>query len=137
MPCSTTGKQWLRLDTEKVLWLLLVVLAVVTRFYLLDARVISHDESLHTYYSWELFKGKGYQHNPMMHGPFQFHALALSYLLFGDSDFSARIPASLGRGCGAALSVLSPVVWQNRCLPSRAIRADIAVFTILYALCAQ
>jgi uncharacterized protein (TIGR03663 family) len=94
--------QWLRLDTEKVLWLLLVVLAVVTRFYLLDARVISHDESLHTYYSWELFKGKGYQHNPMMHGPFQFHALALSYLLFGDSDFSARIPAALS-GVAAVL----------------------------------
>ena len=31
----------------------------------------------------------------MMHGPFQFHALALSYFLFGVSDFTARIPSVL------------------------------------------
>jgi predicted membrane-bound mannosyltransferase/sugar lactone lactonase YvrE len=31
----------------------------------------------------------------MMHGPFQFHILALTYFLFGVSDFTARIPAAL------------------------------------------
>ena len=30
---------------------------------------MSHDESLHTVYSWQLFDGRGYQHQPMMHGP--------------------------------------------------------------------
>ncbi|NJC98007.1 MAG: TIGR03663 family protein [Anaerolineae bacterium] len=73
----------------------IIILALVTRFYDLGTRVMSHDESLHTYFSWLLYRGQGYQHTPMMHGPFQFHALALSYFLFGVSDFTARIPAVL------------------------------------------
>ncbi len=31
----------------------------------------------------------------MMHGPLQFHLIALSYFLFGPSDFAARLPAAL------------------------------------------
>jgi len=31
----------------------------------------------------------------MMHGPLQFHLLALTYFFFGDSDFTARIPAAI------------------------------------------
>src|ERR1041385_8739896 len=73
----------------------IILLAIVTRFYNLDARVMSHDESLHTYFSWLLYRGQGYQHTPMMHGPWQFHWIALSYFLFGVSDFTARIPAAL------------------------------------------
>jgi len=73
----------------------IILLAIITRFYNLGSRVMSHDESLHTYFSWLLYRGQGYQHTPMMHGPFQFHALALSYFLFGVSDFTARIPSVL------------------------------------------
>ena len=78
---------------EIVLFAGIILLAFVTRFYNLGARVMSHDESLHTYYSWLLYRGLGYQHNPMMHGPYQFHLIALSYFLFGVSDFTARIPS--------------------------------------------
>jgi len=56
---------------------------------------MSHDESLHTYYSWLLYHGSGYIHNPMMHGPLQFHLIALSYFLFGVSDFVARFPHAI------------------------------------------
>jgi predicted membrane-bound mannosyltransferase/sugar lactone lactonase YvrE len=80
---------------ERVLFAAILILAVVSRFYDLGARVMSHDESLHTYFSWLLYKGDGYQHNPMMHGPLQFHLIALSYFLFGPSDFSARLPAAV------------------------------------------
>jgi uncharacterized protein (TIGR03663 family) len=73
----------------------IMLLALVTRFYDLGTRVMSHDESLHTYFSWLLYRGQGYQHTPMMHGPFQFHIIALTYFLFGVSDFTARIPAVL------------------------------------------
>ena len=72
-----------------------MILAIFTRFYDLEARVMSHDESLHTYFSWLLYRGQGYQHAPMMHGPYQFHIIALSYFLFGVSDFTARIPTVL------------------------------------------
>ncbi|MFQ5410073.1 MAG: flippase activity-associated protein Agl23, partial [Anaerolineales bacterium] len=83
------------INWEKAGWLLLIAFAVITRFAALDARVISHDESLHTYYSWQLYKGRGFQHTPLMHGPFQFHAVALSYFLFGDNDFTARVPSAV------------------------------------------
>jgi uncharacterized protein (TIGR03663 family) len=80
---------------ERLLFAAILILAVVSRLYDLGVRVMSHDESLHTYFSWLLYKGDGYQHNPMMHGPWQFHLIALSYFLFGPSDFSARLPAAV------------------------------------------
>jgi uncharacterized protein (TIGR03663 family) len=83
------------INWELVLFTGMVLIAIVTRFYDLGTRVMSHDESLHTYYSWQLFRGSGFQHTPLMHGPFQFVFIALSYFILGDSDFSARIPAIL------------------------------------------
>src|SRR6266508_2661842 len=83
------------ITNEVALFAGIILLAIVTRFYNLDARVMSHDESLHTYFSWLLYRGQGYQHTPMMHGPWQFHWIALSYFLFGVSDVTARIPAAM------------------------------------------
>lgn len=80
---------------EVLIFALIILFAIATRFYNLGARVMSHDESLITYFSWLFYKGNGYQHNPMMHGPLQFHLTALSYFLFGPSDFTARIPPAL------------------------------------------
>lgn len=84
-----------QISWETLLFGLILALAVVSRFYDLGSRVISHDETSHVYYAWRLFRGMGYNHDPITHGPFQFHFLALIYFLFGDSDFSARIPAAL------------------------------------------
>jgi predicted membrane-bound mannosyltransferase/DNA-binding beta-propeller fold protein YncE len=84
-------------------------IAVFTRFYDLGARVMSHDESLHTYYSWLLYRNGDFQHTPLMHGPILFHVTALSYFLFGASDFTARIyPAVLG-----VFMVLSPLLFTR------------------------
>ncbi|MCK4962516.1 MAG: TIGR03663 family protein, partial [Anaerolineales bacterium] len=84
-----------RIDLEVLVYVLLILLAVLTRFYDLDTRVMSHDESLHTWFSWQLNQGRGFAHDPMMHGPLQFHLVSLSYFLFGDSDATSRIPAAL------------------------------------------
>lgn len=81
------------LTTEVMIFAFIILAAIFTRFYDLGSRVMSHDESLHTYFSWLLYRGQGYEHSPMMHGPLQFHLIALSYFLFGASDFTARIPA--------------------------------------------
>jgi len=83
------------ITNEIAIFVAVILLAILTRFYGLEARVMSHDESLHTYFSWLLYRGQGYEHSPMMHGPFQFHIVALSYFLFGASDFTSRIPAVL------------------------------------------
>lgn len=84
-----------RIDIEVLLYVILIALAVVSRFYDLGARVMSHDETTHVYFSWLLSEGQGYQHDPLSHGPFQFHMIALSYFLFGDNDASARFPAAI------------------------------------------
>jgi predicted membrane-bound mannosyltransferase/DNA-binding beta-propeller fold protein YncE len=82
-----------RLNWEILLFALILILAIASRFYNVDARVMSHDETSHTYFSWLLYKGQGYAHDPVTHGPLQFHLVALSLFLFGDSDFSTHIPA--------------------------------------------
>lgn len=96
------------LTIEVLIFSLIILLTIASRFYMLGERVMSHDESLHTYFSWLLYKGQGYTHNPMMHGPLQFHLIALSYFMFGASDFTARIPA-------ATFSILTiAVIWVWR-----------------------
>ena len=69
----------------------LALVGFLLRIHRLAERSIHHDESLHALYSWYLFVGRGYTHDPMMHGPWQFHFPALIYFLFGDSDFTARL----------------------------------------------
>ena len=71
-----------------------MILAVLSRFVSLGDRVMSHDEVNHVVPSYDLFQGRGYRHDPVTHGPFQFHVVALSYFLFGDNDFTSRIPAA-------------------------------------------
>jgi predicted membrane-bound mannosyltransferase/DNA-binding beta-propeller fold protein YncE len=83
------------ITNEIALFAAIILLTIITRFYDLETRVMSHDESLHTYFSWLFYRGQGYQHSPMMHGPLQFHLIAISYFLFGVSDLTARIPAVL------------------------------------------
>ena len=69
----------------------LIAVGLAMRLWDLGARALHHDESLHALYSWKLIAGDGYQHNPMMHGPFQFQANAALFLAFGDSDATSRL----------------------------------------------
>ena len=83
------------LDGEKIAWIVLVLIALLSRTIMLGARAMTHDESLHTVYSFQLFDGRGYQHQPMMHGPLKFILNPLMYFLFGVNDWSARIQVAL------------------------------------------
>lgn len=85
------------LNWEVAFYVVLLVIAVLTRFVGLGDRVMSHDESLHVKYSYDLWQQGIFQHTPLMHGPVLFHMTAASYFLFGDSDFTGRLyPAILG-----------------------------------------
>ncbi len=85
------------LNWETAFYLLLIVLALTTRFWDLGARAFSHDESWHGNWSWKLYAGQGYRHDPASHGPFLFEANALIHLLFGVNDYTARmVPALFG-----------------------------------------
>lgn len=82
-------------DWVPLAFALLTVAALVLRVYDLGSRAMHHDESLHAVYSWYLYVGRGYTHDPMMHGPLLFEASALMYFLFGDSEFTARLTMAL------------------------------------------
>ena len=69
----------------------LMLVAGGMRLWDLGSRAMHHDESLHAFYAWNLYTGRGYQHDPMMHGPFQMEATAASFFIFGDSDYAARL----------------------------------------------
>ncbi|HEY1348458.1 MAG TPA: flippase activity-associated protein Agl23 [Ktedonobacteraceae bacterium] len=71
-----------------------MLLGAVLRFWDLGAKPLHHDESLHAYFAlqqvlhntlWQWSSCANgtnpgcYQYNPLMHGPFQFHAIALVY----------------------------------------------------------
>ncbi|GAC1355385.1 MAG: hypothetical protein NVSMB38_35610 [Ktedonobacteraceae bacterium] len=68
-----------------------ILLGAVLRFWGLGDKPLHHDESLHAYYSLQLMHNMEnwstcfsptvscYQYNPLLHGPFQFHAIALVY----------------------------------------------------------
>jgi uncharacterized protein (TIGR03663 family) len=85
------------IDPEYLPFIGLMILGLVLRFWDLGAKAFHHDESLHAFYSWRLYDGEGYAHDPMMHGPLLFELNALAYLLFGAGDFTARlVPALFG-----------------------------------------
>ena len=99
----------LTLNWELAAYIFILVLAILSRFYMLDDRVMSHDESLHTRFAYNLYNEGNFQHTPLMHGPVLFHATAFSFYLFGDSDFSGRIyTALLG-----VMMVMFPLLWRR------------------------
>ena len=86
---------WPHFTTYHLLISLILITAVLSRFIILGARVMSHDEVNHVVPAYTYYQGGGYRYDPVTHGPLQFHLITLSYVLFGDSDFSARIPDAL------------------------------------------
>src|SRR5262245_12125171 len=76
-------------------YLVLAIVGFALRLYDVGHRALHHDESLHAVYSWYLYIGRGYIHDPLMHGPYQFHVPALIYFLFGANDVTARLTAVL------------------------------------------
>ncbi|HKJ26376.1 MAG TPA: flippase activity-associated protein Agl23, partial [Anaerolineales bacterium] len=84
----------IKLNGETLILGIILLIAIFSRLYILGARVMSHDEINHVYFAYQFYQGGAYVHNPITHGPFQFHLLEWSYFLFNDSDFSARLPAA-------------------------------------------
>ena len=88
----------------------LLLVAALMRLWDLGSRAMHHDESLHALYSWNLSEGIGYNHDPMMHGPFQFEANSAIFFAFGDSDFTARVLYALM----GTLLVALPFLFRTR-----------------------
>jgi uncharacterized protein (TIGR03663 family) len=130
----------------------IVFIGFMLRVWDVGARAMHHDESLHAYYAWQFFVGRGYQYLPLMHGPLQFVVAPVFYLFFGDNEASARLLAVvlgtvlialpyylrqyLSRP-GALLAALMIAVSPSLVYYSRFIRDDIylACFTLILFIC--
>jgi uncharacterized protein (TIGR03663 family) len=91
-------------------------LGAILRFWGLGDKPLHHDESLHAYYAWQLMlhdlqnwasclnpQTSGcYTYDPLLHGPFQFHIIAITYQIaqwlgaaqHGINTTTVRIPAA-------------------------------------------
>ena len=103
------GLDQLRADRTLLILLGIAAVALVLRVIDLDVRAMHHDESLHAKYAWDLSEGRGYVHNPLMHGPLLFHTVAGSFVVFGDNEVASRLPMALA---GAVL-VLAPLLLRR------------------------
>jgi uncharacterized protein (TIGR03663 family) len=82
---------------ELAVWAGLIAVAILLRVVDLGARPFHHDESQDAYFSWVFYDHGDYQYQPILHGPLRFYLTALNYVLFGDSNFTARLaPAYMG-----------------------------------------
>ena len=95
----------------------IILLGAILRFWGLGDKPLHHDESLHAYFSLQLMHNLEhwatcfnpppgyacYQYDPLLHGPFQFHIIALVYKISqwlgvydnGVNTFTLRIPAAV------------------------------------------
>ncbi|MBH52589.1 MAG: hypothetical protein CL785_05530 [Chloroflexi bacterium] len=85
----------IHITNEILIYFFVIFSGVIFRLWQLDFNAMHHDESLHAVYSWYLSSGQGYFHDPMMHGPFQYHMNTLIFFFFGDNDFTARLGYSI------------------------------------------
>ncbi len=154
-------------------FLAIFALGVLLRFWGLGDKPLHHDESLHAYYSLQLMlhdlqnwasclnptTSGCYTYDPLLHGPFQFHAIAITYQIaqwlgapdHGVNTVTVRIPAAtlgslivilpyflrhyLGRWC-ALLACFFLAVSPSMVYFSRFAREDIymACFTFLLVI---
>ncbi len=84
-----------KISLFQILVVVIIILTIISRLTNLGVRVMSHDEVNHVVPAFDLYSGRGYRHDPVTHGPFQFPLMALSYFLFGDNDFTSRLPHAL------------------------------------------
>ena len=98
---------WARADARLIAAVgALVLVALVMRTFELGERALHHDESLHALFSYNFAQGKGYAHDPLMHGPLQFHILGLLFKLFGASDALSRVAAAVSGSALVAMPLL-------------------------------
>jgi uncharacterized protein (TIGR03663 family) len=73
--------RWLHsLTFENWVWIGVLLLATVLRFWGLGDKPLHHDESMHAYFSLAFAQNpSSYSYDPLLHGPFQFHAEGLMF----------------------------------------------------------
>ncbi|MFH1744512.1 MAG: flippase activity-associated protein Agl23, partial [bacterium] len=93
-PVKETAPKTIKLTQIGLLIFGIFLVAAFLRLFQLSDMAYHHDESLHAYYSFNLYNNSraDYHYDPTYHGPFLYHFGALIFFLFGDSDFTGRLP---------------------------------------------
>jgi uncharacterized protein (TIGR03663 family) len=83
--------------TFERVFLLILLLTIIVRFWHLDLKLFHHDEAIHSWFSFDLLTKGAWVYDPSYHGPFLYYVTAGMFSLFGASDLVARIlPALFG-----------------------------------------
>jgi uncharacterized protein (TIGR03663 family) len=84
---------------RRLLFAIVLLAAIATRFVRLGDRPLHHDESIHAFQSYTLSREGTWRYDPAYHGPFLYYANALVYKVFGATNTTARLlPAAFGVG---------------------------------------
>jgi uncharacterized protein (TIGR03663 family) len=75
---------------ERVFFLILIS-AILLRFWQLDLKLLHHDEAIHSWFSYELLTKGSWMYDPSYHGPFLYYVTAGMFAAFGSSDLVARL----------------------------------------------
>jgi uncharacterized protein (TIGR03663 family) len=80
---ASDGWRGLRAWTpERWLWVGVMGLGALLRFWGLGDKPLHHDESMHAFYSYLFARNPAsYEYLPLLHGPFQFHAVGIFFAL--------------------------------------------------------
>lgn len=83
--------------TFERVFLLILLAAIILRFWHLDLKLFHHDEAIHSWFSFTLLTKGTWVYDPSYHGPFLYYVTAGMFSLFGASDLVARLlPALFG-----------------------------------------
>lgn len=105
-----------RITWEHVAFGVVVIISILAHLAHLGSMAMHHDESIHAWLSWRYFMGDGsftcaggrtaqsYCYDPVYHGPSLYVFTLVSYFLFGDGEWQARLPQALA-GIGMTISV--------------------------------
>lgn len=92
------GIDWIKRRTwEQWAWIGVLGLAAILRFWDIGAKALHHDESMHAFYSLLFARDpSSYAYNPLLHGPFQFHAEGFMFMLLlaGEALFHVGGPGN-------------------------------------------
>jgi uncharacterized protein (TIGR03663 family) len=86
-------------------FLLILIIAFFLRFFVLDLKLLHHDEAIHSWFCYELLTRGAWQYDPSYHGPFLYFVTTGVFYLLGPSDWTARLLPSLFGFC------IIPLVW--------------------------
>ena len=77
--------------TFERIFILILIGAIILRFWHLDLKLLHHDEAIHAWFSYELLTKGAWMYDPSYHGPFLYYVTAGMFAALGSSDLVARL----------------------------------------------